>query len=69
MSAARGSSNGRTTQESVRNRLRIYNQLTKPLLGYYQHTGLLMTVDGALPTVTVFDEIVAKLGGMHRGND
>ncbi len=57
------------SEESVRNRLRIYNQLTKPLLGYYQHTGLLMTVDGALPTITVFDEIVAKLDGMHRGND
>ena len=45
------------------------NKATRPLLGYYEKTGLLMTVDGALPTLTVFDEIVARLDGERHGHD
>ncbi len=56
------------SEESVKNRLRIYNKATRPLLGYYEKTDLLMTVDGALPTLTVFAEIVSKLDGINRGH-
>jgi len=57
------------SEESVKNRLRIYNRATKPLLGYYEKTGLLLTVDGALPTMTVFGQIVSRLDGIQRGHD
>ncbi|MFA5007378.1 MAG: adenylate kinase [Candidatus Izemoplasmatales bacterium] len=57
------------SEESVKNRLRIYNKATRPLLGYYEKTGLLMTVDGALPTTAVFDRIVAGLDGKRHGHD
>lgn len=56
------------SEDSVKNRLRIYNKATRPLLGYYEKTDLLMTVDGALPTLTVFAEIVSKLDGINRGH-
>jgi adenylate kinase len=57
------------SEESVKNRLRIYNRATRPLLGYYGKSGLLLTVDGALPTMRVFADIVAFLEGKNHGND
>jgi len=49
-------------EESVLNRLRIYNDKTKPLLDYYRRKGLLLIVNGEEPTATVFQNIVNKLG-------
>jgi len=49
-------------EESVMNRLRIYNEKTKPLLDYYKKKGLLFVVDGELPKNEVFKIIVKKLG-------
>ncbi|MDD3122507.1 MAG: adenylate kinase [Candidatus Izemoplasmatales bacterium] len=49
-------------EESVLNRLRIYNEKTKPLLDYYKKKGLLLIVNGEDPTATVFQNIVNKLG-------
>jgi len=49
-------------EASVRNRLRIYNEKTKPLLDYYRDKGLLLVVDGEQPTPTVFRTIVAGIG-------
>ncbi len=47
---------------SVKNRLAIYNRVTKPLLNYYDKRDLLMVVDGEKPTDEVFNEIVDRLG-------
>ena len=49
-------------EDSVLNRLRIYNEKTKPLLDYYRHRHLLMVVDGTKSSDEVFDDIVRKLG-------
>lgn len=49
-------------EESVLNRLRIYNDKTKQLLDYYKKKGLLLVVNGEEPTNTVFQNIVNKLG-------
>lgn len=49
-------------ESSVLNRLRIYNEKTKPLLDYYKKKDLLFVVNGELPTSVVFETIVKKLG-------
>ncbi len=49
-------------EESVMNRLNIYNEKTRPLLEHYQKKGILMVVDGSKPTEEVFKEIVDRLG-------
>lgn len=49
-------------EESVLNRLRIYNEKTKPLIEYYQKQKLLMEIDGERSSDSVFSEIVSRLG-------
>lgn len=49
-------------EESVLNRLRIYNEKTKPLIEYYQKQKLLMEIDGERTSDSVFSEIVSRLG-------
>lgn len=55
-------------EESVLNRLRIYNEKTKPLLDYYRHKHLLMVVDGNQSSDTVFRDIVQRLEVPSHGN-
>ena len=44
----RGAELGRSddTEETIRNRIAVYEQQTKPLVAYYQAQGLLYQVDG-----------------------
>lgn len=49
-------------EESVMNRLSIYNKKTKPLLDHYQKLGILMVIDGEKTSNEVFKDIVSKLG-------
>ncbi len=49
-------------EESVMNRLSIYNKKTKPLLDHYQRLGILMVIDGGKTSDEVFKEITSKLG-------
>jgi adenylate kinase len=49
-------------EESVMNRLNIYNEKTKPLLDYYDEKNLLVVVDGEQSTNKVFQDIISKLG-------
>lgn len=49
-------------EESVLNRLRIYNEKTKPLLDYYRNRHQLMVIDGVRSSDDVFNDIVQKLG-------
>jgi adenylate kinase len=52
-------------EESVLNRLRIYNDKTKPLLDYYRKKHLLMIIDGVRSSNEVFTDIVEKLGEIN----
>jgi len=52
-------------EESVLNRLRIYNDKTKPLLDYYRKKHLLMVIDGVRSSNEVFTDIVEKLGEIN----
>ena len=49
-------------EESVMNRLAIYNEKTKPLLDYYDEKNLLVVIDGEQSTNKVFHDIIKKLG-------
>ena len=47
--------------EVVRNRLNVYRELTKPLVGYYRAKGLVKTVDGMKPVEEVTASIRSAL--------
>jgi len=49
------------TEETIRNRLRVYEEETKPLLAYYERKGLLVRVDGEAPVEAVADEVLSSL--------
>lgn len=49
-------------EESVLNRLKIYNDKTRPLLNFYRKMGILQLVDGTKSSDEVFQDIVSKLG-------
>ncbi|NLM51643.1 MAG: adenylate kinase [Firmicutes bacterium] len=49
------------TFETVKQRLEVYQQQTKPLIDYYEKKGILYTVNGAQEIDAVFQEIVKFL--------
>ena len=49
-------------EETVRNRLVVYNDATKPLLDHYGKAGLLSQVDGMGRPEEILNRILAKLG-------
>lgn len=55
-------------EESVLNRLRIYNEKTRPLLDYYRRQGLLMVIDGRQSSDGVFAEITRRLDLISLGH-
>ena len=48
--------------ETVQKRLGVYHEQTKPLIDYYQETGILKVIDGTQDREVVFEEINAILG-------
>jgi adenylate kinase len=48
--------------ETVLNRLKVYQEQTAPLIGYYDQKGLLHKVDGALGLENTFTAIMKVLG-------
>ena len=48
--------------ETVKKRLDVYHNQTKPLIDYYEKKGILKTVDGTKPMEEVFSDIVSFLG-------
>lgn len=48
-------------EETVRNRLKVYHEQTKPLISYYREKKLLNAVDGDRDIQDVFDDICAVL--------
>lgn len=49
-------------EDTVRNRLQVYNDATKPLLEFYGRKGLLSQIDGVGPTEKVMDRMLAAIG-------
>lgn len=50
------------TEEVISKRLKIYQELTKPLIEYYKEKNLLITVDGSKNYAEVFKEVKDILG-------
>nr|MBA3610861.1 nucleoside monophosphate kinase [Rubrobacter sp.] len=50
------------TEESIRNRLKIYHEQTEPLKDYYAERDLLLTVDATRSIDEVTEEILDALG-------
>jgi adenylate kinase len=48
-------------EETVRERLRVYEEETAPIVGFYAERGLLSTVDALGPLGTVSERILAAL--------
>lgn len=51
-------------EETMRNRIAVYTDQTKPLISYYQSKGKLLEVDGDRQVETVSEEIVDLLGAL-----
>lgn len=49
--------------ETVNNRLRVFDEATRPLVEYYRGRGLLHVIDAAQDADRVTDDIIAALGG------
>jgi len=49
-------------EDTVRHRLQVYNEATKPLLDYYGKTGLLSEIDGIGRPEDILKQIMTKLG-------
>lgn len=48
--------------ETVKKRLAVYHEQTRPLYDYYKEKGLVVDVDGTKPMKEVFQAIVSRLG-------
>jgi adenylate kinase len=54
--------------ESVRTRLRAYEESTAPLINYYQVSGRLLEIDGEKPVEEVFREVMNVVEGSQSWN-
>ncbi len=50
------------SEETVKNRFKVYQEQTSPLIDYYKNGGVLSPIDGARPQDVVFEEICSLLG-------
>ena len=48
-------------EETIRNRMEVYTDLTQPLLDHYEKAGLLITVDGVGEIDVVRERVLAAL--------
>jgi adenylate kinase len=49
-------------EDVVRERLRVYREVTMPVIGYYRQRGLLREIDGHLPITDVTGRMLSALG-------
>ncbi len=52
---------GDDNEETIANRLKIYDQQTRPLIGYYRNQGRLVEVSGEGDVAQIFDRILTLL--------
>jgi len=67
---ARGRRSGRSDdhEETIRHRLRVYDETTRPLLDFYRQRSILAEVDGTGPVDEVTDRIRAALDPVVNGD-
>lgn len=54
-------------EEVIRERLRVYQEQTAPLIDYYRSRGILKEVDGLGAVDEIFDRIIGSLPTQNRG--
>ncbi len=52
-------------EETVRKRLRVYQEQTEPLIDYYRKKGKLMDIDGSLGIDGVFEQMVRAISRLN----
>ena len=50
------------TEETVLNRIDVYNKQTKPLVDYYDKAGVIVNIDGNKDLDDVLSDIITALG-------
>ena len=50
------------TEETVLNKINVYDDSTKPLISYYEGKGNIVTLDGAAGLENVFNNIIKAVG-------
>ncbi len=50
-------------EETIRNRMKVYQESTAPLLDYYSEKGLVVKVDGDRPIDEVYNDLVSVISG------
>lgn len=53
-------------EEVIRERLRVYEEKTEPLIHYYRERGILRRVDGHLPVEQVTSRLLEALSELHK---
>jgi len=64
----RGAISGRADDQSmdvIRNRIDVYHQKTKPLIGYYQACGKYHPIDGSGEIADIFDRLCKCMDGIN----
>ena len=51
--------------ETVKNRIRVYEQQTRPLIEYYQERGILVEIDGNQPIDSVTSDLLALVNNVE----
>ena len=54
------------TEETMRNRLRVYEESTKPLIEYYKGAGLYSEIDGSQPIEKVTEDLINVLTSVNK---
>lgn len=54
------------TEETMRNRLRVYEASTKPLIEYYKGAGLYSEIDGSQPIEKVTEDLINVLTSVNK---
>ena len=49
-------------EETVKNRIDVYDKETKPLVDFYTAEGIILNIDGTLSIDETFESIKSKLG-------
>ena len=53
--------------ETIRNRIRVYERETAPLVDYYEERGLLARIDAAPPVEAVHEAVLRAITGSSKG--
>jgi adenylate kinase len=54
------------TEEVIRHRLKLYHEVTHPIVAWYGERGILLSVDAVRPVAEVSRDILAALEAMHQ---